>query len=214
LASPGPNFWKRFSLRGLFVLMTLCCLIMGMWSVFVEPFRRQAKSIATLSRSPVELTVLPAEGAAWQRWLVNTFLGEGAFVRVEGVELRGPAINDDVMNELAGLRQLQSLTLEQTQVTDAGLAVLRSMPHLQDLSLTYSLATDRSIDELKQLPRLANLKLTGTQITDASVPELAEFPALQTVFLRWTQVTDAGAEKLRELAPRCTVYHHQLAAVK
>ena len=210
LDAPHSGFWKRYSLRGLFVAMTLCCVLLGLWSAFVNPFRQQAESLAVLRRLSVEVRTYPAQGAAWQRWLVTTMLGDDAFVEVEGIELRGPRIDDAAIKELSGLRQLRSLTLEQTGVTDAGLSVLKSMHDLQDLTLSYSLVTDRGIEQLKSLPKLATLKLTGTKITDALVPELAKFPALQTLYLRFTRVTDEGVAKLRELAPNCTVFHHAL----
>ena len=161
--TPRNGFWKRFSLRALFVMMTLCCVLLGLWSVFVNPFRRQAESLAALQRLPVEVTTYPARGTAWQRWLVTTMLGEDAFVEVDAIELRGPRIDDAVIKELSGLRRLRSLTLEQTEVTDAGLLVIGSMRQLQALTLTYSLVTDRGINRLKSLPELSTLKLTGTQ---------------------------------------------------
>jgi hypothetical protein len=205
------DFWKRYSLRGLFVLMTLCCVILGLWSAYVHPFRRQANAIATLERLPVEVGFVSADGPAWQRWLVTTMLGDDAYVIVDKVELRGPNVNDEVVRELAGLDWLSSLSLEQTQVTDVGLGVLRSLHYVQDLSLTYSQVTDGGLEQLKQLPQLRYLKLTGTPITDGAVPTLADLPALQTLFVRWTRITDEGAGKLRELAPTCEVHHHELA---
>lgn len=212
MTTAGPSLWKRYSLRALFVVMTLCCVFLGVWSVYVAPFRRQASAMAALEKLPVELDVSAAEGPAWQRWLVTTMLGEDAYVFVAKVELRGPNINDEVAKKLAGLDWLESLALEGTQVTDAGLAVLRLLPHLEDLSLTYSQATDEGLAQLKHLPQLENLKLTGTSISDKGVPALAELPALRTLYIRWTRITDEGAAKIRKLLPQCEVYHHQLAA--
>lgn len=205
-------FWKRFSLRALFVLTTLCCLLLGLWSAYVNPFRRQAQAVAALERLPVEIGVDVVEGPAWQRWLVTTTLGDDAYVSVNMVELRGPNVNDEVVRELAGLNWLTSLALEQTQVSNAGLSVLRSLPYLQELTLTYSQVTDDGLGQLQQLPHLQVLKLTGTPITDAAVPKLAEFPALQTLYIRWTQISDEGAAQLRGMAPNFDVYHHQLAS--
>lgn len=204
--------WKRFSLRGLFVLMSVCCVVLGrLWSAYVNPYRRQAQSIAVLRRLPSDLTINPADGPAWQRWLVTTMLGEDTYVKVEAIALRGPRIDDDVMRELSGLHQLKSLVLEQTQVTDAGLSAVRSMRDLETLSLAYSLVTDRGIAELQSLPKLADLKLTGTQITDATVPELAKLPAAKVFFIRWTRISDVGADQLQAAAPQCAVYHQALS---
>jgi hypothetical protein len=214
LDTPRSGFWKRYSLRALFVVMTLSCVLLGLWAAVVDPYRLKAECVAALRRLPSEVTTRSANGAAWKRWLVTMVLGDEAFVDVDVVELRGPKVDDEMVAKLGAFPRLRSLTLDQTQTTDQGLAVLGSLDELEELTLTYSQATDLGVESLKGLPRLKVLRLTGTQITDASVPELAELPALETVFLRWTGVTDEGAAKLRELAPDCTVYHHALANAK
>lgn len=206
-----PAFWKRYSLQALFVLMTLCCIVLGLWSVYVSPYRRQAQSIAALERLSTEVTTYPAEGTAFERWLVTTLVGQDAFLRVREVDLRGPAIDDAVVQNLAGLIGLKSLFLEQTHVTDAGLATIRSMSQLESLTLTYSLATGRGVARLKELPHLKYLRLTGTPLTDAVIPNLAAIPSLQALYLRWTGVSDAGAAKFRELAPGCAIFHAVLS---
>jgi Leucine-rich repeat (LRR) protein len=205
------NSWKRFSLRGLFVLMSICCIVLGLWTVYVNPFRQQARSISALVRVSANLNIEPADGPAWQRWLVTTLLGADSYVKIEDVQLRGPKIDDQVMGELDGLSQLRSLTLEQTQVTDTGFAVLDSMHGLRVLALSYSQISDRGIARLRSLPQLRELRLTGSRITDAAVPELAKLPAVKVLFLRWTDLTDAGAEELRAALPDCAVYHQALA---
>ena len=41
---------KRFSLRSLFVLMTACCVFFGVWSVYVDPYRKESRSLAEILR--------------------------------------------------------------------------------------------------------------------------------------------------------------------
>ena len=72
--APRFTLWNRYSLRALFLLTTLCCVLLGLWSVYVEPFRRQARSIAAIQQYAAEVITEEADGPAWQRWLVTTML--------------------------------------------------------------------------------------------------------------------------------------------
>jgi Leucine Rich repeat len=207
----GRGRWSRFSLRGLFIVMTVCCVLLTLWSVYVNPFRRQAESMAALRPVSKSYSVKDFGGPAWHRWLVTKLLGEDSYAIVDDVSLRGLEIDDELMRKLGGLTLLRTLSLEQTQVTDAGLATLDSMRGLRSLSLSYSQITDRGIARLQSLPQLDRLALTGTRITDAAVPDLAKLPAVKILFLRWTDMTDDGAERLRALLPECSVYHEALS---
>jgi Leucine-rich repeat (LRR) protein len=83
---------------------------------------------------------------------------------------------------LRGLTGLQELTLEDAQVTDAGLAYLRG------------------------LTSLASLDLTGTQITDAGLEDLKGLTTLHLLDLRDTRLTNEGIRELQEALPKCELY--------
>ncbi|HVT29164.1 MAG TPA: hypothetical protein VHE81_14205, partial [Lacipirellulaceae bacterium] len=208
---PTPIPWKRFSLRSLFVLMTLCCFVFGLWSVYVNPYRLQLQSLAAVNRVNGQSTPAPAEGPPWQRWLVTTLLGNDAFVRITEVNLanRRP-VGDDVLRSLTGLRSLEQLTLDYTQITDDGLASLQSLHALHDLSLRYTNVSDRGARYLSTLPNLQHLTLTGTKISDAGADELARLKQMQSMYIRWTRISDNGAERLRQALPECKVFHNAL----
>src|SRR5262245_30254305 len=93
---------QRYSLRSMFVLMTVCCLVVGLWSVYVNPYRMQRQSLATVNRLQGSPTLAAAEGPAWNAWLVTRLLGDEAFVRVVEVDLAGKQVNDDALRSLAG----------------------------------------------------------------------------------------------------------------
>lgn len=206
-----PN-WKRFSLRTLFVLMTLCCLVVGAWSVYVNPYRLQLQSLAAVNRLQGNSAKTGADGPGWHRWLVTTFLGEDAFIYVTHVDLAGRKVDDAALRSLAGLNHLEMLSLDYTQITDAGLATIRSMPKLKDLSLRYTNVADRGAAYLAAAPGLRTVHLTGTKITDAAVNDLAKSSALAEVYIRWTTISNEGAARLVAALPHCAVYHHALAA--
>src|SRR3954465_8113479 len=120
-----PN-WKRFSLRTLFVLMTACCVLVGAFSVYVNPFLHQLQSLGIVNRLKGVNVQTPAAGPAWQGWLVTKLLGDNSFVYVTEVDLSGRKVDDSVVQSLAGFGHLEKLNLDYTQITDAGIESLRS----------------------------------------------------------------------------------------
>jgi hypothetical protein len=191
--------------------MTLCCIVVGMWSVYVNPYRLQRRSLAAVYRLNGTAQLANAEGSQFQRWLVTTSLGDDAFVYVTEVDLRGQQVDDAALEQLSALAHVQTLKLDLTQITDAGIDVLRAMPRLKTLHLRHTKISDRSAATLAALPRLETVYLTGTKMTDAAVDDLARRSTMTTAYIRWTQITNEGAARLAAALPRCAVVHHALA---
>jgi hypothetical protein len=202
--------WKRFSLRSLFVLMTLCCLVFGLWAAYVNPYRLQANSLVVVNRLQGNAATSPADGPGWQRWLVTAFLGNDAFVRVTEVDLANREVDDGALGALAGLVHLEKLALDYTRVSDAGVAALRSMRELKHLSLRYTNVSNRAAEQLAALRNLKTMILTGTELSDGAVDDLAKHDQLAELYIRWTQISDSGAERLAAALPKCAVHHHAL----
>jgi hypothetical protein len=201
---------KRFSLRSLFVLMTLCCVVFGLWAVYVNPYRLQLRSLAAVNRLKGESLVKTAEGSGWHRWLVTTTLGDNSFVNVTAVNLAGRNAGDDAIRSLTGLVHLEELALDYTPITDEGLAALRSMPNLDRLSLRFTNVSDRGVDYLLALPNLHRVMLMGTKVSDDAIPKLSKLQGMSELYIRWTGISNDGAERLRTALPNCAVYHHAL----
>jgi Leucine Rich repeat len=204
------NKWKRFSLRSLFVLTTACCVFFGVWSVYVDPYRKESRALAEIHRAQGRATVQSAQGPNWQRWLVTTFLGDQAFAHVTDVELQGQQVDDAVLQSLTGLARLKSLSIAGASITDEGIEAIGSMKELQMLSLKYADISDQAAKTITTLPALKTLHLTGTNISDAAIPDLASLPQLSELFIRWTKISDAGARNLAAALPNCAVHHHAL----
>src|SRR5206468_943094 len=66
----------------------------------------------------------------------------------------------------------KTLVLENTEVTDAGLARLRGSTLLETLSLGGTRITDAGLEHLKTLNRLRRLYLFKTSVTDAGLTHL------------------------------------------
>ena len=74
------------------------------------------------------------------------------------------------------------------------------------LSLNATNVTDAGLKELAGLKSLQALNLNNTQVTDAGLKELTGLKSLQTVILTATQVTAAGAAAMKEDLPACNIY--------
>jgi internalin A len=83
---------------------------------------------------------------------------------------------------LSGLRNLTTLSLYATSITDAGLK------------------------ELSVLKHLTILDLGGTKITDAGLKELSGFKNLKSLTLLSTSTTNVGAAELRKALPTVEIY--------
>ncbi len=97
--------------------------------------------------------------------------------------------------------QLRWVDLARSKVTDAGLAQIATMKNLTRLHLENTVITDAGIDQLKGLEQLEYLNLYGTAVTDAGVMKLAGMKNLKKLFVWQSKVTDAGAKKLAAAIP-------------
>ena len=202
--------FRRFSLRMLFVLMTTCCLLLGLWSVYIQPFRDQAQALAVVNKLQGEARFTSAPGPTWQRWLVSVMLGEERFIEVTHVTLAGRQVDDEALQSLVGLIHVHDLNLDRTEISDNGMAALSSMKDLDSLSLRYTDISDRAIPILSESPKLRELHLTGTKISDEAVETLAKLQPMRQLFIRWTRISDKGAQQLRQRMANCRIHHHAL----
>ncbi len=109
-------------------------------------------------------------------------------------------VTDAGLEAVAGLRDLDTLSLPDTLVTDAGLEHLTQLKHLQSLDLTNNpQLTDAGLTHIGRLSGLNRLVLTGTSIGDAGLERLRGLTNLETLELRSTLVSDAGLKHLRGL---------------
>ena len=101
--------------------------------------------------------------------------------------------------------QIKWVDVARTQVTDAGLAQIAPMKNLTRLHLENTKISDAGLDHLKGLGNLEYLNLYGTQVTDAGIMKLAGLKNLKKLFVWQSKVTDAGAKKLAAAIPGINV---------
>jgi hypothetical protein len=204
--------WKSLSLKTLFILMTVFCLGVGAWSVYVNPYRLQAQSLAAVRRLQGATVQSAVIESPWQRWLVITFLGSDAYAHVTSVDLSKRQVSDDDLKLLTGLSHLEALNLDYTDVTDAAMPTLRAMPKLKDVSIRFTKVGDEGCRIIAAAPNLQVAHFTGTKITDNSLPELSKSQGLRQLYIRWTRVSTGAAQKLSGALPGCEIFHQPLPA--
>jgi internalin A len=129
-------------------------------------------------------------------------------------------LQDPALANLAKLKNLQELRLEQTEIkgqtlaaftgmrfldlthtrfTDAGMQSLGGMTHLSKLYLRDTLVTDDGLKFIQELRELTELDLYGTRITDAGLVYLKNMTGLTKLNLLGAPLTDAGLDQLTGL---------------
>jgi Leucine-rich repeat (LRR) protein len=129
---------------------------------------------------------------------------------VVSLDLSNTKVTDAGLKELAPLKKLTTLKLNNDQVADVALHSLREIGLLHALEQAKA---KPSSDEpwLYRRPtrpeEVDSLDLSSTKVTDAGLKELAPLTNLSTLDLRRTKVTGAG---LKELAPLKNLKHLSL----
>jgi hypothetical protein len=104
------------------------------------------------------------------------------------------------LRELPGLRYIH---LSNAYITDGALQHFGTMRQLEGLSLQGNDFTDAGLSHLKKLTKLRSLwvDLGDTCITDAGLAHLHTLKSLQVLAVQKTEVTDGGIAELRAALP-------------
>ena len=164
---------------------------------FGLPIYRQEVAIRAIER----LGGVAERQVRGPQWL-RDWIGEKQIVvldRVTAVGLERVAATDDAMVHLKSLYGLQTLMLNHSRISDAGLANLAMVASLEWLELPGTQITDCGLAHLKRLTRLEGLDLTGTRVAGPGLANLAGASALRRLWISETTVTDSGLEHLKGL---------------
>lgn len=124
-------------------------------------------------------------------------------------------VTDEGISHLAGATHLESIRLDNTEVTAAGLKILADLPclkrvttpspldnagidavmkmrHIEHLHSGWTTADEAHLAKLANLQSLTNLNIGGDHLTDAVVEKLAHLPHLKTLWLQNAPVSDTG----------------------
>jgi uncharacterized membrane protein/mono/diheme cytochrome c family protein len=99
-------------------------------------------------------------------------------------------------------KQLISLKLGNSKITDANLTVIAKLLSLTRLFLERTSVTDKGIVQLKNLSQLQYLNLVGTKVTAKGLEPLKELKNLQRIFLYQTSIAGSEWDYLKKLFPK------------
>ncbi len=126
---------------------------------------------------------------------------------VRQINLNQKKVRDADLEGLKPLKYVTELHLQESHLTDVGVAHLQDFKQLQELDLHKSLyISDKGLESLKYLPRLTKLELSYTRISDKGVEHLAALKSLKTLHLTGTRVTAEGVKTIKAALPNCEVF--------
>ena len=129
---------------------------------------------------------------------------------LETVSLTDCPLTDMALANLRDSRQLMSLTLGNTQVTDDGLAILDDFPRLKVLNMPSGI-TDKGFVHVLKCQQLEQLGGTFRSIRVQSLNRLPELDQLQTLYIYGVDASSTAADASRlevfHQLPKLTVLH-------
>ena len=201
-------FQFQFSLRTLLIFALIAALGCAWLGRKIERKRREQAIVDAIRErgGVVEYDYINGEpsGPAWLRWL----LGDNLFDDVKRARIRH--VDEATLGGLAEMTRLRRLDLNNTNMTDDGLAHLKGLTQLQWLDLDNTQVTDGGLVNLKGLIQLQNLFLAKTKVTDDGLVNLKALNELQRLFLFNTKVTGAGVADLNKALPNCKIMRGSL----
>jgi len=117
-------------------------------------------------------------------------------------------VTDAGVAKLKSLNKLGRLILNRSRATGASIAALSEMPlkeTLWTLGLTDLPVTDADLAAAPRLTRLSRIGLAGTKVTDEGLQYLMMGRQFRMIDVQRTAVTDAGVEMLKKQFPEANI---------
>ncbi len=127
---------------------------------------------------------------------------------VVAVNLVATAVTDDDLKMLSAFPSLQTVHLHHNKIGDAGVANMQGLKNLTTLDLFDTRVTDAGLEHLAEwMPCLQWVDLNDTKITDGGLRHLKGLKLLRRLDVRKTNVTEAGVEDVRRALPGAEILH-------
>lgn len=161
--------WFQFTLRGMFVFITLIAVVLGFTVSRIERQRRAVLAIEELGgrvgyRDP---NVPPGKVESWLR----SHIPQVYFDPVIWVDLSRLGTSDTDLALVTRFESIESLRLGESRVTDAGAIHLLGLSSLERLSLPKCRLSDEGLIRLAELKSLKFINRWGTRVTQQGVDE-------------------------------------------
>ena len=117
-----------------------------------------------------------------------------------------PSVSDGPgLKNLRKLPALNYLSFQHVELTDKEVPHLAGLKELETLGLDDTKVTDAGIKALKDLPKLKVLWLTNTPVTNACVGDLVRHKHLTKLHLEGTHIDAEGEAAIKRALPKCQV---------
>lgn len=118
-------------------------------------------------------------------------------INVEQLDLSNSAITDEDLQYIGEMTNLTKLEITScANISDEGVAYLRGLKNLDTIQLSKTRITDKSIDVLTPLKRLRSLELFNTQVTDDGIAKLKALPIVEIGLEGCPRITDNALKPL------------------
>jgi hypothetical protein len=149
---------RRYSLRTLIILVLIAAFV----SAWATARLRKIQSERRIAAMCVQLGASVSLTSGDRGWITGLHFTNAS------------NLNDEHLRELAQLKELQILSLNQTKVTGDGLGVLAQFPALRELHVNESRLTVEGIRHLQELDQLEKIGFWGISPDDPRAKQILE----------------------------------------
>jgi hypothetical protein len=100
---------------------------------------------------------------------------------LESLTLDNTFFNSEAMTDLRWLQRLRFLSVKRTNVVDSGIYFLSQCPGLEELDCSDTRITGSSIKHFAEFKRLKRLNVSGTRISEESLKSLLSIKGLEVI---------------------------------
>lgn len=206
----------RFSLRSLIAVFLLSGIAFAAFHYRLRDAEQQSATVSRLKRfggyvrykNHYNVISKPKAESKLGSWLTQQ-LGVDFFHDIDTICVSGRGeLTDSDFCSICDLRNVRSVRLGKTVVTDEALRTATALDGLEMFSISSPHITDEGMKHISQMRDLERLSLINTNITDVGLAKLACLANLEYLSLRKTKVSPAGVTKLRKALPDCKIVFH------
>ena len=198
--------WFQFRITTLLVLTAIIAIWLGVQANRARDERRGAAAVRDAGgtvRFDYQYSddgSLTADATPPGAKVIRKAVGDEYFTRVVEANANTQRFTNSDLAQLEGLKELRSLRVFETDITDEGIRSLEQLERLEVVDLRNNHVTDAGLAILGKATKLKKLLLDGTKVTDEGLAHLKELHNLEVLFLSYTSVGDSGLEHLSGLA--------------
>ena len=131
--------------------------------------------------------------------VLNEVLDHVQHLRTCLLGLNNTHITDAGLAPISKMPNVVALILSNTRISNAGLAHLRGKSQFRLLKLNLTRVTDDGIVHLKGLDKLELLYLSNSRVSDVALEHLQDLKSLKALQVSGTGITDDGLQHLKDM---------------